>query len=108
MRLTRSASLCDRLVKIVVSSGLVVVFATCALAAPVKEVLIKASGAVTAQYLCTATELCREATVTGTVTGIGRFVGVFSDKVDITDGSYSGTSVITTPDGATFFTTVTG
>ena len=51
--------------------------------------------------------LCQTATVTGQVTHIGRVSGLFSERVAAT-GSYTGTGLITAPNGDTFTTAFRG
>jgi hypothetical protein len=108
MRLLRSASMCNRLRHVVLSSGLVLLFATSALAGPVKDVRVEGTGGVTGQGWCSDASALLKTTVTGTATHIGRFVGALSECIDITNGSYSGTGVFTTPDGSTILTEYTG
>jgi hypothetical protein len=95
------------LLKAALSSGLVVLFTTCVLAGPLKQVRVTGSGGVTGLASCPGTEFGLETSVTGTATHIGRFVGALSECIH-TDGTYSGTGVFTTPDGSTILTKYSG
>jgi hypothetical protein len=98
----------SRLLKIVVSSGAVLLLATDALAAPRRLVTASASGQIVSRALCSASEVCQETHVAGTATVLGDFVAVLSDVINITDGTYTGTGLITTSDGSTITTEYTG
>jgi hypothetical protein len=93
-----------RLLKIMASSGFVLLCAAGALAGPSKVVKAYASGEIVSQTPCSATEVCQETQVAGTATVLGRFAGVLSERVDITNGSYAGTGVFTMSDGSTITT----
>jgi hypothetical protein len=80
----------------------------CAQAGPLKLVTARASGQIVSQVFCGATEVCQEVHVTGTATVLGRFTGVLTEVVDITDGTYAGTGVFTMSDGSTITTAFAG
>lgn len=94
--------------KLVMPLGFVLLFSSHAVAGPAKSINAYATGAITAQEFCSETEVCQEAHVTGTATRLGRFVGVLLERVDITNGTYTGTGVFTTSDGSTIRTEYTG
>jgi hypothetical protein len=99
----------SRFVKIAALTGCVVLLLTSgALAGPSKVVQATASGAIVSQQPCSATEVCQQATVSGTATVLGHFVGTLSERVDVFNGTYTGTAVFTTPDGSTIATDYTG
>jgi hypothetical protein len=104
--LTRSVG--NRLFKIAVSLGFVLSFATSALAGPPKVITVYARGNIVSQAFCSATEVCQEAEVAGTATVLGRITGVLSERVDITNGTYTGTGVFTMSDHSTITTEYTG
>lgn len=94
--------------KIVVSSAVVLSFATGAVAGPQKAVRIDATGQIVSREFCSATELCQDVQVTGTATHLGRVAGVLSERVDLTTGHYTGTGVFTMSDGSTITTAFAG
>jgi hypothetical protein len=67
-----------------------------------------ATGQIVAQAFCSPTEVCQQAVVSGVATTIGRFTGVLNERVDITNGAYTGTAVFTTSDGSTINTQYSG
>jgi hypothetical protein len=75
-----------------------------AAAGPSKIVRGEASGNITSQEFCSATELCQESTVAGQATQIGQFVGNLSERVDLLTGTYTGTGLFTTSTGDTLST----
>ena len=103
-----SLSLRGRILRIIASSGFVLLFAASALAGPAKLVTASASGQIVSQVFCGATEVCQEVHVTGTATVLGRFTGVLTEVVDITNGTYAGTGVFTMSDGSTITTEFAG
>ena len=99
----------NRFVKIAASTiCAVLLLASSALAGPAKAVEAYASGAIVSQQFCSATEVCQQANVSGTATVLGRFVGTLSERVDVTNGTYTGSAVFTTSDGSTISTEYTG
>lgn len=99
----------NRFVKIAaLTSCVVVLFTSSALAGPAKLVQAYASGAIVSQQFCSATEVCQQATVSGTATVLGHFVGTLSERVDVGNGTYTGSAVFTTSDGSTIATEYTG
>jgi hypothetical protein len=102
-----SPSVRGRILRIIASSGFVLVFAASALAGPAKLVKAHASGKIVSQVFCGA-EVCQETHVTGTATVLGSFTGVLRERVDITNGMYAGTGVLTMPDGSTITTEFSG
>lgn len=97
-----------RLLAIIASSGLVLLFAARAQAAPPKLVKAYASGQIISQVFCSATEVCQETHVSGSATVLGRFTGVLTERVDITNGTYAGTGVFSMSDGSTITTEFSG
>jgi hypothetical protein len=109
MRPLVHASVRSRLLKIAVSTGLVVLLsASSALAASRKIIEASASGQIVSQTFCSPTEVCQQAIVNGFATQLGAFVGTLSERVDVTDGTYTGSAVFTTTDGSTISTQYTG
>jgi hypothetical protein len=108
MRTLFAASVRSRLLKMVPSTGFVLLFAAGALAGPVKIITARASGQIVSQIPCSPTEVCQETQVAGTATVLGYFVGVLSERVDITNGTYAGTGLFSMPDGSTISTEYTG
>jgi hypothetical protein len=98
----------NRVLKAALSTGFMLAFASQAFAGPRKPVQVYAAGSITNQYFCSATEVCQEATVTGTATQLGRFTGVLFERVDVTAGTYTGSAVFTTADGSSIKTEYTG
>jgi hypothetical protein len=109
MRSLIRASVSNWLVKAVASTGLVALFfASDALAAQRKIVEASASGNIVSQSFCSATEVCQVAVVNGIATQLGPFVGTLSERVDVTNGTYTGSAIFTTTDGSTITTEYTG
>ena len=73
-----------------------------------KAVSINLSGAIVSIERCSATEMCQMTNVAGRATNIGSLVGTLSERIDVTDGSYSGTGVFATPNGDTMETEYQG
>src|SRR5260221_7491804 len=99
MNKLHSPSLRGHIPRIIASSGFVLLFAASALAGTPKLVKAQASGQIVSRVLCGATEVCQEVHVTGTATVLGRFTGVLTEGVDITDGTDAGAGVFTMSHG---------
>jgi hypothetical protein len=67
-----------------------------------------ATGNITSQVFCSATEVCQEAIVSGFATLLGQFTGHLFERVDITTRTYTGTGVFTTANGDTISTEYDG
>ena len=75
-----------------------------------KPIKVSGTGQIVARDLCpgTTTFLCQTAVVTGVGQRLGAFTAVFSDQINLIDGTYTGTGLITVTDGSTFTTSVFG
>jgi hypothetical protein len=108
MRTVLEPSIRNCVVKVVASSGAVLLCAGGALAGPVKNVEARGSGQVVSRTFLSETEFLQEAHVSGTATILGRFDGVLSDHVNLNDGTFTGIGVFTMPDGSTITTAYLG
>jgi hypothetical protein len=108
MRTLLEPAVRSRVLKIVASTGAVLLFTGGALAGPVKNLEAHGTGEVVSRIGCSPTQFCQEAHVSGTATVIGRFEGVLSDLVNFTNGTFTGTGVFTMPDGSTITTEYAG
>lgn len=77
-------------------------------AGPAKPVIATARGQVISKAICSPTEVCQEAVVQGQATQLGSFVGFLAERVDITNGTYTGTATFTTTLGDSVSTEYTG
>src|SRR5262252_771082 len=77
-------------------------------AGPARPVIATARGQIVAQAFCSPTEVCQETIVQGVATQLGSFVGHLSERVDITNGTYTGTATFTTSLGDSINTQYTG
>lgn len=78
------------------------------LAAPASELHLTATGYIASQTLCSATEACQESIISGVATQLGRFDAVLVERVNLLDGSFTGTTTLTMPNGDTIRTISTG
>jgi hypothetical protein len=108
MRTLLEPSVRSRVLKIVASTGAVLLFTGGALAGPVKIVEARATGQVGPPTQCSTTEFCQVTHVSGTATVLGHFDGVLSDRVNFDTGAFTGTGVFTMPDGSTITTAYFG
>jgi hypothetical protein len=108
MRTLLEPSVRSRVLKIVASTGVVLLFTGRALAGPVKIVEARATGQVGPPTPCSTTEFCQVTQVSGTASVLGHFDGVLSDRVNFETGAFTGTGVFTMPDGSTITTTYFG
>ena len=92
---------------VVVATVLAVGVAVPARAGSSRLVIAQASGFIVSEAMCSDTEICQQATVTGFATPLGPLTGVLNERVDITTGRYTGTAVFTTT-GGTIATVYTG
>ena len=73
-----------------------------------KPVIATARGQIVAQTFCSPTEVCQTTIVQGQATQLGSFVGVLNERVDVTNGTYTGTATFTTTLGDSISTEYTG
>jgi hypothetical protein len=113
MRTLFESSTRSCVMKIVASVGAVLLCASVALAGPVRSIVARASGQVVVfPAVCSDTEFCQEVHASGTSTVLGRFDGVLLDRLNFSDGTFTGTftgtGVFTTADGSMIRTAYTG
>ena len=97
-----------RAVRTLLSLVFVTGFASHVLAATTRTVVAQASGQIVEQKFCSLTEVCQTAQVSGNATQLGSFDGVLFERVDVTNGTYTGTATFTTSNGDTISTEYTG
>ncbi len=108
MRTLLEPSIRSCVMKIVASVCAILLSGGDVLADPFKTIKARASGEVVSRTVCSATEFCQETHVTGTASVLGTFDGVLLDRINFTDGTYTGTGVFTMADGSTITTEYTG
>jgi hypothetical protein len=72
------------------------------------SVTIRGTGSILVQALCSATEMCQEAVVSGQASHIGRFSAILVDRINILDGTFTSVGLLSTPDGSTIETEAVG
>jgi hypothetical protein len=107
MRTVFEPSIRTCVMKIVASFGAILLSAGGVAAGPAKIIRARASGQVVSRTVC-STLLCQETHVTGIASVLGTFEGVLSDRINLADGTYTGTGVFTMADGSTITTEYTG
>ncbi len=75
-------------------------FAADAQAQDIQQFKLSATGQVVSQALCSPTQLCQSAIVSGKATRFGAFTGQLDEVIDITTGTYTGTGTFATTRGA--------
>lgn len=108
MRTLRALTVRRSVLRIVVSSAVILSLATGAVAGPQKVVKVDATGQIVFRQFCSLSELCQNVQVTGTASHLGRFTGVLSERVDLATGKYAGTGVFTMANGSTITTEFAG
>jgi hypothetical protein len=69
---------------------------------------LSATGQIISQALCSPTQVCQSAIVSGKATRFGAFTGQLSEVIDITNGTYTGTGTFATTAGDTLSTKYVG
>jgi hypothetical protein len=69
---------------------------------------LSATGQIVSETLCSPTQLCQSAVVSGKATPFGAFTGQLSEVIDLTTGRYTGTGIFATTAGDTLNTTYVG
>src|SRR5262245_22351911 len=98
MRTLVPSSVRRSLLKLAVSSALVLSFVASAVAGPQKTVNVSATGQIGLPVFVSPKQVCQDVEVTGVATVIGPVSGALSECVNLGDLTYTGLGVFTTPD----------
>ena len=108
MRQVSNASVLSRVAAFVLSLAMVPALTQPVFAASPKPIVVRATGQITSVVFCSATEVCQQTSVSGLATRIGTFTGTLSERLNLLDGTHSGTATLTTANGDTISTVYTG